>query len=370
MYGRAARVAAAAGRAVPPRVDPRPSTAPRWSRTSWRDRRRTPPRPSRVAAAHHALLLARRRRGARVVGPPLDRRLARGRRRLPDVRRRARRGASGTRAARREVVGDDIFAVLEADGRRDGRRAVVRLPRLRRPPRPARPPPTGDLPDAVWMRAARTCGCSSTPGPVGSGRTRRPAPASDRGSARRGPRSTPRAFARVQEHLRAGNSYEVNLTYRLSVESDLDPVDGVPPAPRRSTPRRTPGSSSTTSRAPGVAAELAPGALRAGRPRDRTIETKPIKGTTPRGATARRTTRCGTRLATRPEVPRREPDDRRPAPQRHRDGRRGGLGRGAGADGRRVLRDRAPAGLDRPRPAPRRRHDGRGAAGAVPAPAR
>ena len=32
------------------------------------------------------------------------------------------------------------------------------------------------------------------------------------------------AFDRVQEHLHAGNSYEVNLTHRVTVESDLDPV--------------------------------------------------------------------------------------------------------------------------------------------------
>ena len=31
-------------------------------------------------------------------------------------------------------------------------------------------------------------------------------------------------FAAVQEALHAGNSYEVNLTYRLEAESELDPV--------------------------------------------------------------------------------------------------------------------------------------------------
>ena len=33
------------------------------------------------------------------------------------------------------------------------------------------------------------------------------------------------AFATVQEHLHAGNSYEVNLTHRLTIESDLDGYD-------------------------------------------------------------------------------------------------------------------------------------------------
>src|SRR6185436_3519754 len=32
------------------------------------------------------------------------------------------------------------------------------------------------------------------------------------------------AFEQVQEHLHAGNSYEVNLTYRLDATSELDPV--------------------------------------------------------------------------------------------------------------------------------------------------
>ena len=32
------------------------------------------------------------------------------------------------------------------------------------------------------------------------------------------------AFDRVQEQLHAGNSYEVNLTYRLETVSDLDPL--------------------------------------------------------------------------------------------------------------------------------------------------
>ena len=60
------------------------------------------------------------------------------------------------------------------------------------------------------------------------------------------------AFDRVQEHLHAGNSYEVNLTYRLDQASELDPVAaylrlrelnpapyaGLPPARRRRRARR------------------------------------------------------------------------------------------------------------------------------------
>ena len=92
------------------------------------------------------------------------------------------------------------------------------------------------------------------------------------------------AFARVQEHLRAGNSYEVNLTYRLSAEADLDPVAtylrlrDLNPAPYAGCLQHdVEGArawllSSSPERYALVTA-------------DRTIETKPIKGTAPRGAT-------------------------------------------------------------------------------------
>ena len=93
------------------------------------------------------------------------------------------------------------------------------------------------------------------------------------------------AFARVQEHLRAGNSYEVNLTYRLSAEADPDPVAtylrlrDLNPAPYAGCLQHDVEGhrawllSSSPERYALVTA-------------DRTIETKPIKGTAPRGATA------------------------------------------------------------------------------------
>jgi para-aminobenzoate synthetase len=91
------------------------------------------------------------------------------------------------------------------------------------------------------------------------------------------------AFHRVQEQLRLGNSYEVNLTYRTSVASQVDPVDVY---------RRL----RATSPAP-YAALISHGGMRllsssperfATISAQREIETRPIKGTTPRSADAAR----------------------------------------------------------------------------------
>ena len=172
-------------------------------------------------------------------------------------------------------------------------------------------------------------------------------------------------FATVQEHLHAGNSYEVNLTYREEQGSDLDPATAylrlreLNPAPYAGFLQHDlPGArawllSSSPERYALIDA-------------DRMIETKPIKGTTPRGATAEEDARPARPAGRRAEVPRREPDDHRPPPQRPVDGVRARERRGAEPDGGGVLRDRAPAGVHDPRPAPRRRDDRRGAAGAVP----
>ena len=60
------------------------------------------------------------------------------------------------------------------------------------------------------------------------------------------PKEYAAAFERVQEQLHAGNSYEVNLTYRVETPSDLDPAATPTSGCAPSTPRRTPGSCSTT----------------------------------------------------------------------------------------------------------------------------
>ena len=103
------------------------------------------------------------------------------------------------------------------------------------------------------------------------------------------PRAYADAFAAVQEHLHAGNSYEVNLTYRLDAESELDPVAAylrlreLNPAPYAGFLQHdVEGArgwllSSSPERYALVTRDEEDGT--------RTIETKPIKGTTPRGAT-------------------------------------------------------------------------------------
>jgi para-aminobenzoate synthetase len=103
----------------------------------------------------------------------------------------------------------------------------------------------------------------------------------------------------VQEQLRAGNSYEVNLTYRVDAESERDPVSAylrlreLNPAPYAGFLQHD---------VPGARAWL----LGSSPERyaligaDRTIETKPIKGTTPRGATPEEDERTRQHLATDP----------------------------------------------------------------------
>ncbi len=198
-------------------------------------------------------------------------------------------------AARREVVrhaggrsdveGDDVFAVLETElaaGAPDDH-WVGYLGYACRPDLPAA---TGSgLPDAVWMRPAgvrffdhELLGES----PGFPGETSPEKPGLPRLTGEVGPYRA--AFDRVQEHLRAGNSYEVNLTYRVEEASAADPVAAylrlreLNPAPYAGFLQHDlPGHrawllSSSPERYALVTA-------------DRTIETKPIKGTTPRGPT-------------------------------------------------------------------------------------
>ena len=206
--------------------------------------------------------------------------------------REVRRHAGG----RTEVVGEDVFAVLEAElaaGAPDDH-WVGYLGYACRPDLPAS---TGSgLPDAVWMRPAgvRFFDHGSDAPVSAAGRqnsTLDDAVASSQHEFRRPADETGRAyrqaFGRVQEQLRAGNTYEVNLTYRTEVASAADPVAAylrlreLNPAPYagflQHDLRDVPGArawllSSSPERYATVGA-------------DRTIETKPIKGTTPRGRT-------------------------------------------------------------------------------------
>jgi para-aminobenzoate synthetase len=85
------------------------------------------------------------------------------------------------------------------------------------------------------------------------------------------------AFVRVQSELRRGNSYETNLTYRTGVASDLDPLTAYRRL-RRASPAPyaaylTHCGASLLSSSPERFATITP---------DGRLETRPIKGTTPR----------------------------------------------------------------------------------------
>ncbi|WP_246000249.1 anthranilate synthase component I family protein [Nocardioides pocheonensis] len=184
------------------------------------------------------------------------------------------------------VVGDDVFAVLQQhqDGDPDTH-WVGYLGYAARPDLPARSMP--GVPDAVWMRT-RSVQLTEEPGRV----------------LRRSPGQPPEhstppwyadAFAAVQEQLHGGNSYEVNLTYRTQEASGSDPVDvygrmrSTNPAPYAGALRH--GDTWLLSASPERFATI---------DRHRRVETRPIKGTTPRGATAEEDEDLRRRLATEP----------------------------------------------------------------------
>ncbi|MCW2796900.1 anthranilate synthase component I family protein [Nocardioides sp.] len=202
-----------------------------------------------------------------------------------------------------EVVGTDIFAALEAElsaGDPAGQWFGY-LGYACRPDLPARTD-RGGLPDAVWMRPRQVRMFDHEP-PSRSSRFPREASYGDH-EPHQGPGEAPSAYAaafdQVQEQLLAGNSYEVNLTYRLETSTDIGPADAylrlrtLNPAPyagflQHDVPRaRAWLLSSSPERYATITA-------------DRMIETKPIKGTTPRGATPEEDEALRDRLATEPK---------------------------------------------------------------------
>lgn len=188
---------------------------------------------------------------------------------------------------RSEVVGDDIFGVLESS-MSPGEQWFGYFGYACRPDLPARPDPA--LPDAVWMRA-RHVRVFEHGAPVESPDIRGLPQVS--GVATPDTRETPltgappeyaAAFAAVQEQLRAGNSYEVNLTYRLAQNAAEHPAAAylrlrdLNPAPYAGFLQHDVDGHRAwlLSSSPERYALITP---------DRTLQTKPIKGTTPRGAT-------------------------------------------------------------------------------------
>ena len=220
----------------------------------------------------------------------------------------ARRVVTRHAGGQPEVVGDDIFGVLESS-MLPGEQWFGYFGYACRPDLPARPDPA--LPDAVWMRARHVrvfehpvCAVSSIPphmrgnrtfwGPTTLEKVTEP-------SRTPPPEAYAAAFAGVQEHLHAGNSYEVNLTYRLSEQTDLDPASAylrlrdLNPAPYAGFLQHdvVDHRAWLLSSSPERYALITP---------DRTLQTKPIKGTTPRGATADEDEDLRRRLASDPKT--------------------------------------------------------------------
>lgn len=192
-----------------------------------------------------------------------------------------------------EVVGDDVLAVLETELARDAGDPRVHwvgcLGYAARPDLPARP--WGRGPDAVWLRCTDVRFFrheAARPAPPVA-----PGPTPERAGAPRPPSWYAAAFAEVQEQLHAGNSYEVNLTYREQVPPADDllaaylRLRAANPAPYAGllTHRGTHLLSSSPERFATVDA-------------DRWLEAKPIKGTTPRGAEPGADARLAEHLAT------------------------------------------------------------------------
>ena len=130
------------------------------------------------------------------------------------------------------------------------------------------------------------------------------------------------AFARIADYIRAGDIYQANLTLPMDGRWQGDPA-----AIGAALAARQPvgfgalvalGETVLVSRSPELffALDGAGG-----------IEARPMKGTAPRDPDPARDAGLRGGARRRPEEPRREPDDRRPAAQRHRPHRRHRLGR-------------------------------------------
>jgi len=184
------------------------------------------------------------------------------------------------------VVGDDVFAALQE--RLDGDPAthwVGYFGYAARPDLPARSMP--GVPDAIWMRA-RDVQVHEGPATAVSVQVE----ADDLAV----PGWYATAFDQVQEHLRAGNSYEVNLTYRDRQASLRDAVEiytslrSTNPAPYAGVLRH--GDTWLLSASPERFATI---------DRHRQLQARPIKGTTRRGAEVVEDARLRELLATDPK---------------------------------------------------------------------
>jgi para-aminobenzoate synthetase len=199
------------------------------------------------------------------------------------------------------VVGDDPFVVLEAElaAGDPSDQWFGYFGYAARPDLPALPDP--DLPDAIWMRPShiRLFDHADSVELDSRDASTRLTISTDSGV----PPEYAGAFATVQEHLHAGNSYEVNLTHRLRVQAQVDPATAylrlrsLNPAPyagflQHSVPDRPDATGWLLSSSPERYALVTA---------DRVLEAKPIKGTTARGATKPEDDAARERLATDPK---------------------------------------------------------------------
>ncbi|MEU0268652.1 anthranilate synthase component I family protein [Nocardioides sp. NPDC006303] len=178
-------------------------------------------------------------------------------------------------------VGTDIFTVLGDELARtpEDEIWVGYFGYACRPDLPARTGLAGDpaMPDAIWMRTRNTM-IVDEPLARPAHRTARVLPAQSVSAA---PTAYTRAFDEVQRELRAGNTYEVNLTHRIEVQDAIDPavaylrLRDLNPAPYAGFIQHH--GFRLLSSSPERYATI---------DRNRWIETRPIKGTTPRGTCA------------------------------------------------------------------------------------
>ena len=200
---------------------------------------------------------------------------------------------------RDEVGGTDVFDVLEEEIARDDGDPDVHwvgcFGYASRPDLPARP--WGRGPDAIWMRSRAVQFFDHDPALGGDA-----ASSTERAGETRG-RSGPQppgwyadAFAQVQEELHAGNSYEVNLTYR----DELGPADD-PMATYLRLRASNPAPYAGLLRHRGTHLLSSSPERYATVDRRRWLETKPIKGTTARGATAEEDRQLAEGLVTDPK---------------------------------------------------------------------
>ncbi len=196
---------------------------------------------------------------------------------------------------RSDVVGADVFAALEAEITAGPPDAlwVGYLGYAARADLPARP--GARQPDAVWLRVDPRRIVSLPDGPPST-----PARVTHHGAALTDEEWYAEAFATVQEHLHAGRSYEVNLTYRVETASSADPA-GVYLDLRRRSPAPYAGFlQHDVAGARGWLLSASPERF-LGVDARRVAEARPIKGTLPRGTTPAEDRDLATRLAGDPK---------------------------------------------------------------------